>query len=122
MSCSDKTPPTTTICDTDGTRRFWPVTAMLSTRDLRLDEVQVYANLIRTEGTGVSLRFAFRVTNDMNNPGSYTLIGSDITNLGEVVQTLNVLVAATNKLFIQLAISGVSTGAGQAEITTYMQS
>lgn len=122
MSCSDKTPPTTTICDTDGTRRFWPVTATLSTRDLRLDEIQVYANLIRTEGTGVSLRFAYRVTNDMNNPGSYTLIGSDITNLGEVVQTLSVLAAATNKLFIQLAISGVSTGAGQAEITTYMQS
>lgn len=58
----------------------------------------------------------------MNNPGSYTLIGSSITNLGDLVQTVSVLTAATDKLFIQFAISAESNGAGQAEITTFTQS
>jgi len=122
MSCSDKTPPTTTICDTNTTRRYWPITAMLSTRDLHLDAIQLYANLIRVEGTSVSLRFAYRVTNDMNNPGSFTLVGASIANLGDLVQTISALAAATDKLFIQFAISAVSDGPGQAEITTFTQS
>lgn len=122
MSCTDKTPPTTKLCNTDSTRRYWPITAFLSARDLHLDAVQLYANLIRTEGTSVSLRLAFRVANDLNNLGSYALIGNSITNLGDVVHTESVFTAATDKLCIQFASSGESNGAGQAEVTTFTQS
>lgn len=122
MSCTEKSQPITRTYDTDTTRRFWPVTEFISTREAALAALQLYANVLRVEGTGVSLRFAWRATNNLNNPGGFTPVGNCLANLGEDVQDVDISAGASNKLFFQIAISGISTSPGQVEVTTWMQS
>jgi hypothetical protein len=122
MLCVDQTAPVTGTTDTDPVRRFWPVTEFLSTREAVLAAIRLFANLHRFEGTGVSVRFAWRATNDLNNPGSFTLVGNNLTALGEDVQDVDITTGAANKLFFQLAISAISTTPGQVELTSWQQS
>ena len=121
MLCVDQTAPVTRTTDTDPVRRFWPVTELLSTREAVLAAIQLFANLHRFEGTGVSVRFAWRATNDLNNPGSFTPVGNNLTALGEDVQDVDITAGAANKLFFQLAISAIDTTPGQVELTSWQQ-
>ena len=121
MSCKDKTPPVTRTYDTDTVRRFWPITEFLSTREAVLAAIQLFAHIHRFEGTGVSVRFAWRATNDLNNPGSFTLVGNTLTALGEDVQDVDITTGAANKLFFQLAISAIDTTPGQVALTSWQQ-
>ena len=105
----------------DATWRYRALSGWLDTDDLTVTAIRSFLRIIRLIGAS-EFQLCVRATNDQNNPGSFTAVGSTISTVSSSVETVDISTITANKLFVQFGIAyrtGLSAVNGQADLVVF---